>query len=144
MFVQTWLKLQHTLKEKAWMAVLEPLTAEFMKKMISFGVGGDDPTIAESDAQAICLDYIQEGKQGKINGKGPELLVVSLNCMMKLLSCEIWLYAKYYGMILLDENPKGEGSDKLLESMDLWEEHKTFDMSWDKRKGWGVWTKLID
>ena len=89
MFVRTWLRLQHALKEKASMTALKPWIAELMKKMISFGIGGDGLTFVESDMWPIFLDYIQKGEQGKINGKEPGLVVVGLTRLKKLSSCKI-------------------------------------------------------
>ena len=52
------MRLEKALREKDSMTALKPWIAELMKKMISFGIGGDDPTFAESDTWPIFLDYI--------------------------------------------------------------------------------------
>ena len=114
---------------------MKPWIAELMKKMISLGIRGDDPTFAESDTWPIFLDYIQEGEQGKINGKEPGLATIGLARLKKMSSCKIWLYSKYYGIIFLDKNPEGENDDEPLGDEQLWEEHEIFDMSWVKKKG---------
>ena len=87
--------------------------------MISFGFGGDEPTFAESDMWPICLDYMQKGKHGKINGKEPGLAVIGLTRLKEMSSCKIWLYTKYYSMISVDKNPEGEDGDEPLEDVEL-------------------------
>lgn len=77
------MKLQHILKKKALMTALEPWIAKLTKKMISFGIGGDDPTFVESDTWPIFLDYIQKEQQGKINGEEPGWATIGLTCLKK-------------------------------------------------------------
>ena len=69
MFVQTWLKLQQMLREKASMAVLGPWIIELMQKIINFGLACDEPTFAESGMLPILLGYIRKWEQGKIMGR---------------------------------------------------------------------------
>lgn len=65
-----------------------------------------------------------------------------LDLFEKMMSCKILLFAKYNGIVFLDKNPEGEDGDEHLEDVQLWEEHKIFDVFWIKKKGWGVWMKL--
>ena len=57
--------------------------AELMKKMISFGVGGDDPTFVKHDTWLIFVDYIQKGQYDKINGNEPGYMIISQTGLKK-------------------------------------------------------------
>ena len=68
---------------------------------------GLGPQPGDDDDQFIFQDRIEEGEQGKINGKEPGQPEVTLTDLRKDNAAKSWFYEKCIHMYFVDKNPFG-------------------------------------
>ena len=88
--------------------------------------------------QLIFQDRIEEGEQGKINGKEPGEPEVALGDLKKDNAAKSWLYEKYIHMNFVDRNPNGAPDDPPLEDESQWEHRVVTNVRWWRRHGYAV------
>ena len=99
----------------------------------------DDP-----NEQVIFQDRIEEGEQGKINGKEPGQPEVPLTRLRRDNAAKSWLFEKYIHMHFVDKNPEGLAGDDPLEDESEWENRVIINVAWWRSNGYAVLTKLIN
>ena len=94
--------------------------------------------------QVIFQDQIEDGEQGKINGKEPGQPEVSLTRLRKDNAAKSWLFEKYIHMHFVDKNPEGLAGDPPLDDETEWEYRVIINVTWWRSNGYAVLTKLIN
>ena len=96
---------------------------------------------ASADAD-VFNDSIEPGEYGRINGREPGQLPISLTALKKDHACKSWLFNKYYNMCLLDKNPEGDSEATALEDESAWEHRVIKQIVWRRREGYATETCL--
>ena len=97
----------------------------------------DDPR-----EQIIFRDRIEDGEQGKINGKEPGQPHVPLVILRKDNEAKSWLFEKYIHMHFVDKNPSGDADAAPLDDENEWEHRVITNVAWWRSNGYAVMTKL--
>ena len=100
----------------------------------------EDPT--DINARAVFQDRIEDGEQGKINGREPGQPRITLSALKKSNAAKSWLFEKYFGMHFVDNNPEGNAESDPLPDPNDWEHRVITNIVWWRNNGWSVLTKL--
>ena len=128
---------------KAWVS-------EMLKKVAADGANEPNNQLGphsdddDPNEQVIFQDRIEDGEQGKINGKEPGQSVVPLTRLRKDNAAKSWLFEKYIHMHFVDKNPEGLAGDDPLEDESEWEYRVIVNVVWWRSHGHAVLTKLVN
>ena len=103
---------------------------------------GPQEDATDTNARAVFQDRIEDGEQGKINGREPGQRRVTLSALKKSNASKSWLFEKYFNMHFVDNNPEGTVDSDPLPDENDWEHRVITNIVWWRNNGWSVLTKL--